>query len=269
MSKIFSPSPELIAHQLSPMKEFYDVTSSSTRPFPNYLLLMIDVGIQQSGDRLKLDFLDFEKVNGILNFDLPLILGVTIADQNLTWFHVDDTSSCSVLYVDRLELLGIQQVYTNLYGRGDLLAFNDSMTCPRGAIDLTLVIGWGTCESKLILNFLVIPCRGAFRGILGRPFLVNLYEEASRVYLKVTYHDMEVRPVIASADLEEARWIKELIREVILASTPRKENQGDTYTFDLDVRGEEIRPTPDGEFEPIQLCDNPMRTIKIWYGLPW
>lgn len=79
------------------------------------------------------------------------------------------------------------------------------MTRPRGAINLTLVIGEGTYERKVILNFLVILCRSAFRGIIGRSFLAKLDEAASPVHLKVAYHDIKGRLVIVSVDLEEAR----------------------------------------------------------------
>lgn len=66
---------------------------------------------------LELGFLDREKIYGIPNFDLPLILQVTVTDQNLAEFPVDDISSCNILYTDTLELLGIQKPYMNSYSR--------------------------------------------------------------------------------------------------------------------------------------------------------
>lgn len=62
-----------------------------------------------------LRFLDREKINEILNFNLPQILNVTITGLNLTGFLVDDTSSCNILYVDALLQLTIQETYMNLY----------------------------------------------------------------------------------------------------------------------------------------------------------
>lgn len=58
---------------------------------------MMIVGAQQSEDRLKLVFLDHEKITKISNYDLPLINTVTIVDQNMTGFLVDDMSSCNIL----------------------------------------------------------------------------------------------------------------------------------------------------------------------------
>lgn len=62
-------------------------------------------------------------------------------------------------------------------------------------------------------------------------------EVASQVHLKIaTYHDMEGRPTMASADLEEVRWIKEMILNDILESlTKAEEDQWDVNMFDLDA----------------------------------
>lgn len=131
MPKTFSLPYELITHQTSSIKDFYDVASSNTYPSPDFFLLMTNTGTQGSWDWLVLGFLECEKINGVLNVDIPLILAVIIAELNLTVFVMDDRSSWNILYADMLELLGIQQADLNLYDMGDLLAFNDSMTRPR------------------------------------------------------------------------------------------------------------------------------------------
>lgn len=71
---------------------------------------------------MELELLDHEKISGISNFDLPLILVITILDQNLTRFLVDDLNSCNVLFADMLDLLGLQQKNLNSYFEG----FNNS-----------------------------------------------------------------------------------------------------------------------------------------------
>lgn len=86
------------------------------------LVLMTDIVIQRHRDRSELELLDREKISGILNFDLPLILVITILDRNLTRFLVDDLNSCNVLFADMLELLGLQRTNLNLYFEG----FNNS-----------------------------------------------------------------------------------------------------------------------------------------------
>lgn len=84
-------------------------------------------------------------------------------------------------------------------------------------IYLTLTIEERVREKKVVINFLVILCRSAFIGIMMRSFLEKLNAVASLVYLKVTYHDREGKPIIISATLEEANQIKELILKDILA----------------------------------------------------
>ncbi|KAI5421603.1 hypothetical protein KIW84_045144 [Lathyrus oleraceus] len=180
------------------------------------LLLTINIGIQRSRDRLELGLLDCEKINGISNFDLPLILVVTIVDQNLTRFLVDDRSSCNILYAGTLKRLGIQQVDLNLFNGEDLLAFNDLLTHPYGMIVIMLEIRKGMCERK------------------------------------VSYHDKEGKLTTVSTDLEEEEWIKELTLEDILALVGgTKEGSRDTNTFNLDAREVEVWPIPNGEFKSI------------------
>lgn len=77
---------------------------------------------------MELGFLDKDKIYGILNIDMPLILGITIADQNLTRILVDKGSSCNVIYIGTMDLLGIQKTYLRLYNGGNMLAFNDYAT---------------------------------------------------------------------------------------------------------------------------------------------
>ncbi|KAI5438244.1 hypothetical protein KIW84_024114 [Lathyrus oleraceus] len=55
-----------------------------------------------------------------------------------------------------------------------------------------------------------------------RSFLEKLNAVASLVYLKVTYHDREGKPITISATLEEANQIKELILKDILALLRKK-----------------------------------------------
>lgn len=147
----------------------------------------------------------------------------------------------------------------NLYSRGNLVTFNDLMTRPQGVINLTLEIVEECVKEKVLLMFLIIPCKSAFRGILGRSFLKKLDVMASLVNLKVTYQDMEGRPTPISPILKESKKVKELIHKDILAwLLGSKENSVNTSTFALDARKEEVRSARDGEFEFFQLDDNYM-----------
>lgn len=102
--------------------------SSNIYPLLDCFLLVTDADIQQSEDWLKLGFLDYEKINGIPNFVLPLILEIIITDRNLTWFLIDDGIYCNVLYTYTMDLLGIQKEDMSPYSGGDLLEFNYSIT---------------------------------------------------------------------------------------------------------------------------------------------
>lgn len=104
------------------------------------------------------------------------------------------------------------------YGR-DLLAFNNSVTCPRGKIDLTLALGEGEHKRKVILLFLVILCRSSFKGILEISLLTKLDPVASPIHLKVIYHDRKGKSTIVGTDLGEIKKIKELIFKDILVLT--------------------------------------------------
>lgn len=62
-----------------------------------------------------------------------------------------------------------------------------------------------------------------------------------------------------SADFEEAKGIKDLVQKDILVSMlGENKNTKETSTFELDTDGEEVRPTPYGEFESVWLGDNSM-----------
>lgn len=79
-----------------------------------------------------------------------------------------------------------------------------------------MTIGKGSCKRKVILNFLVIPCRNAFKGKPERSFIGRLDAMASPVHLKVTYHNIEERLVIVNADVDEAKRIKEIMHKDLL-----------------------------------------------------
>lgn len=150
---------------------------------------------------------------------MPLILGIIIAYLNLTRILVDKGSSCNVIYIGTMDLLGIQQTYLRLYNGGNMLAFNDYATHLQRTMNLIVSFGEGAQERKVIPNIMVISCRSMFKGILGRPFLARLDAVASLVHLKVTYHDEEGGPTVVSFEVDEAKWIKEIIQKNIITST--------------------------------------------------
>lgn len=72
-----------------------------------------------------------------------------------------------------------------------------------------------------------------------------------------------------NTNLEEARHIKEVFLEDLLASSVvREEGPRKIDKFDLDVCEDKVRPVPEGDFEVVLLDDNPLRSVKIGFGLP-
>lgn len=89
---------------------------------------------------------------------------------------------------------------------------------------------------------------------------MRLYVFSSTIHLKIAYNDEEGVLVTIDANLREARRIRRIIHKNIL--TPASRGNDD---FDLDTREDEIRPTPDDEFEFLQLGENLTRSVK--YGI--
>jgi hypothetical protein len=58
--------------------------------------------------RLLLGFTDNEKVNGVSNEDLPLVIVVAIRDHNIARCLVDEGSSIDIMYQDAFEKLGMK-----------------------------------------------------------------------------------------------------------------------------------------------------------------
>lgn len=161
-----------------------------------------------------------------------------------------------------MELLGLQQTnFTTPEGEG-LLAFHDSITHPCGAIDLTLSVGEGTIKRTMTLPFIVIQCKNSFKGIIGRLFLAKLDVVAYTVHLKIAHHDEKGALATINAYLQEVKMIWRRISEDILTSTLK-----DCDRLDLNACKSEIRPTPDGEFEFVQLEYNLDRSIKMRFKL--
>lgn len=119
-------------------------------------------------------------------------------------------------------------------------------------IDLALSIGDGMNQRIINLLFLVVQCRTVFKGIPGRSFLAKLDIVTSTFHLKIAYHDEKGAPITIKEDLREARRMKMEICKGILTLALKNSND-----LDLNMCEDEIRPTPNSEFEFVQLGYNP------------
>lgn len=101
------------------------------------------------------------------------------------------------------------------FGGEDLLAFNDSITRPYGAIDLTLSVREGTHQRRVTLLFHMIQCKNAFKCIIGRSLLARLDAVASTVHMKITYDGKDEISITVGADLQESRRIWRIIHKIL------------------------------------------------------
>lgn len=71
-------------------------------------------------------------------------------------------------------------------GRKALLAFDDLVAHPYGAIDLTLSIGEDLHQREFTLMFFVVKCIRDFKGILGRSFIEKLDAVTFTIHMNIT-----------------------------------------------------------------------------------
>lgn len=99
---------------LSLISSLKNLTSSNSPLFPNCFLLDYNSRIHQV-HKSELGFIDREKINRIINFELALVIALVITNQALIGLLVNYRSSYNVLYEDALELLGLTQTGLNTF----------------------------------------------------------------------------------------------------------------------------------------------------------
>ncbi|KAI5406229.1 hypothetical protein KIW84_052823 [Lathyrus oleraceus] len=75
-----------------------------------------------------------------------IVLSIKFTNHALAGVPIDDASSYNIIYNDKLDQLGLQQPYINLFCGTNLLVFNDFITRPCKTIDQALPLGEGACE---------------------------------------------------------------------------------------------------------------------------
>lgn len=85
-----------------------------------------------------LGVLDRDKVNGVPNMELLLVITVTIMNHMVPEFLRDKRSSCKSLKAYTLEQLELCQLDPSLGGGGELFASNVSITRPCEMRDITI-----------------------------------------------------------------------------------------------------------------------------------
>lgn len=116
--------PDLAFHVSSTIDALWNVTLSDDSHFSDSFLLYIDTRVQQV-DRSYLGFQGKEKINGIVNSEMLLVIATVIFNEALIRLLIDDENSCNILYEDTLELLNLEQTDLDSSDEEDLIAFND------------------------------------------------------------------------------------------------------------------------------------------------
>lgn len=141
------------------------------------------------------------------------------------------------------------------------------------------------------MQFLMVPCKSVYNGIIGRPFFTTLDITTLTVHLNIKNHKIYDILVIIHVDTSKAHSIHKTllkgptviafhrereVKRVIIhyhnnqTSTPHILNSGlDKTTMDNEcdlpakTRMKILRPILDGEFIVVQFDKNPTRIVKI------
>jgi len=88
-----------------------------------------------------LGFINNQKVNGVSNGELLLVIVMAIRDHDVARCLVDEGSSVDILYQDALKKLGLRREDLKPYNGTDLHGFHKTSTCPWGYVTLSVTFG--------------------------------------------------------------------------------------------------------------------------------
>lgn len=168
------------------------------------------VPLKAAKKRPLLGFTDNEKVNGVSNEELPLVIVVAIQDHGIARCLVNEGSSVNILYQDAFEKLGLKEENLKPYEDTDLHSFNKTSTRPWGYVTLSVTFREEMDERTFETLFLVVLVVSIYNCILGRPTLAALDAVTSMVHLKMKCHNRngDVATIYAHLKAAEARCHK-------------------------------------------------------------
>lgn len=152
-----------------------------------------------------LGFADSEKIDGVPNEELPLVVIVGIHGHDIARCLVDEGNSLDNLYQDAFDKLGMRKEDLKSYEDTDLHCFNKTSTRPWRYVKIGVTFGEEADERRVEGSILVIPIVSVYNFILGSPTLAELDAVISTVHLKMKYHNKRGDVVTIHADLDDAK----------------------------------------------------------------
>ncbi|GAU39181.1 hypothetical protein TSUD_372810 [Trifolium subterraneum] len=250
---------------------------------------------------IKRKFDELEKaspVGEIKITEIPLIVRAKMDNFDVRKILVDQGSSCDIMYSGLFKVLQLTEENLVPYIGSDLQGFNGSTTKPWGYVDLIVTFGENKAMKSIKVKFLVVDCSSLYNCIIGRPTLAELFAMSSTIHLKMKYYTKDEQVATINRDIEAARRCFEAASKnlnsvvtpkkkkeeaklpgvnsistedavELYARTSKKERKQETKAMkdDLLIK-ENYRPIPDGEFELVQLGEDPTKGIKIGADLP-
>ncbi|XP_058762961.1 uncharacterized protein LOC131636362 [Vicia villosa] len=136
---------------------------------------------------------------------IPLIIQAQMANFDVRRILVDQGSSVDIMYSQLFKTLQLNDSQLTPYIGSYLQGFNDTMTKPRGFVELIVSIGSAETARAVKVQFLVIDCPSIYQCIVGRPTLAELIVVPSTVHLKLKYYTAKGQVATLNADIEAAR----------------------------------------------------------------
>ncbi|CAH9090598.1 unnamed protein product [Cuscuta epithymum] len=191
-----------------------------------------------------------------------LVVKCEIGNNIIHRNYIDTGSSVNVMYVDTFRQLKLKKTELRPI-RTPLSGFTGDSIDAEGTIVLPVVVGDGTCQAKIDMEFVVVNLDSAHNMIWGRPALEDLEAIISMRHLCLKFPTKD--------GVGYARGNQKIARACYLKLT-RKINEAeeriDTITT---ASAEEDTPKaePVGDVEDVPLdVSRPERTLKIGTQLP-
>ena len=115
----------------------------------------------------------------------PLVVDPIIVNTRLSKVLMDSGSSLNIIYLETLDLLGIERAQLQPSASGFHGVVLGKKALPVGRIDLQVCFGTATNFRKETQTFEVVGFRGTYHAIIGRPGYAKFMAIPNYTYLKV------------------------------------------------------------------------------------
>jgi len=115
----------------------------------------------------------------------PLVVDPIIVNTRLSKVLMDGGSSLNIIYLETLDLLGIERALLQPSAGGFHGVVPGKKALPVGRIDLPVYFGTAANFRKEVLTFEVVGFRGTYNAIIGRPSYARFMAIPNYTYLKL------------------------------------------------------------------------------------